>query len=138
MSEAQVNAIGFTEVILNVLTDQTTAGSSTPVVWRAGGLDAVIKTVADATGFKAVAVSLAGQSATNIACGQLTNVFPAMRKLPWGGSAGRPPPLKVIAGVPDEATAQAAALAPATVLGAPPAGHRQAQRGGTFPFGRIA
>ena len=128
LSETQVAAIGFKEVILNVLTDQTSTGSAAPVVWRAGGLDAVIKTVANASGLKKVAVSLAGQSPAEIACDQLTTVFPAMRQLPWGGSAGGPPPLKLIAGMPDEATALAAALTPATVLGASPAGAlRQAQ-----------
>ena len=122
LSEAQVAAIGFKEVILNVLTDQTSTAPAAPVVWRASGLDAVIRTVADAGGLKEVAVSLAGQTPTNIACAQLTSIFPAMRQLPWGGSAGGPPPLRAIAGVPDEATALAATISPASVLGASPAG----------------
>ena len=57
MTESAIAALGLEQVILNVLTDPTTVGSSAAVVWRAGGLEATIKPIADASGLKKVSVA---------------------------------------------------------------------------------
>ena len=118
-------------VLFGVLTDDDGKGALADGL-SVGGLPAVVRAKPDAAGVTEVEIQLAGGATNSVGIAGLA----ALLGRPFAsfeGETAKPPPFPAAVGIPDEATARAAALGAGQLLGQAP--HRAVREAGLTTLG---